>query len=254
MKVLLIDAGADIHEIVCMSLETDGMDVVSVTTPSDAMARAQSLELDVILLDYGSGGSEGIDTMTLLRSQRAIAHVPIIFLASRPEPVDVAQMLAAGAAGLIGKPLDPRELGDQIRSILRGDDQIALSASRRESLVCSDLVAALREYDSAREGFFATLARNFLEEAHTHVQDLERNIDSGNAHALRERARALSDMAGNVGATRLSAEAHRVEKLLHNGETKPGDLVEALHRLRELESLTRQAFDEMLESEVRAFQ
>lgn len=248
MKVLLIDPSVDVHEIVCIALETEGMDVITVTTPTEGLASARNAALDVILLDYTAGDADGIDTMTLMRSQRSVAHVPVIFLSSRSEPIEVAQMLAAGATGYIGKPLEPRRLADQIRNILSGNDTIALAPTRKESIVDRDLVASLREYDSTREGFFSNLVREFLEETRGHVRAIEEGVESLGRHEIRDRARLVSQSAANLGASRLSAEAHRLETMFQHDSRRPEDVREGLQRLKELESLTRRAFEEMLES------
>lgn len=245
VNVLLIEERADIRLLASVVLGASGMDVKAVASPADALIAAKQESFDVILLDFETGGGEGIDVMSVIRSDRALAHVPLIFLSTQGDPVEVAQMLAAGATGVIGKPFSPGALGDAIRSVLAGGESIVLSQPHRQAIANREVIDSLREYDEACEGFFATLAREFIEDSTTLIRKVRDLQTQGSHDELRAAVERLASSAGTVGATRLETEALNLRQALRNGPTDV-DVDLLVGKLLELQSTTRKAYEELI--------
>ena len=73
-------------------------------------------EIDLLLLDLGLPGEDGL---ALMRSLRETSSIPVIVVTGRGEPVDRILGLEIGADDYVTKPFDVRELGARVRSVLR---------------------------------------------------------------------------------------------------------------------------------------
>lgn len=73
-------------------------------------------DIDLMLLDLGLPGEDGL---ALMRSLREHSSVPVIVVTGRGEPVDRIMGLEIGADDYVTKPFDVRELAARVRSVLR---------------------------------------------------------------------------------------------------------------------------------------
>ena len=134
----------------------------SVTTAADgpgALASARAVAPDLVVLDLGLPGLDGIDVARELHRR---SQVPIIMLTARGAEVDRVLGLELGADDYLVKPFSPRELVARVRAVLRrsggpgaGDDagpirvgEVVVDPSRRSVTVAGhpiDLTAT--EFD-----------------------------------------------------------------------------------------------------------
>lgn len=115
-KVLIVDDDADIRRVLTEYLGSHDYEVTAVAS-GDAMRSAlQAAVPDVVLLDLGLPGEDGL---TLARYLRERYSVGIIIVTGASETVDRIVGLEVGADDYIGKPFDPRELRARIKSVLR---------------------------------------------------------------------------------------------------------------------------------------
>jgi two-component system OmpR family response regulator len=73
-------------------------------------------EVDLLLLDLGLPGEDGL---ALMRSLREYSSIPVIVVTGRGEAIDRILGLEIGADDYVTKPFDVRELGARVRSVLR---------------------------------------------------------------------------------------------------------------------------------------
>jgi CheY-like chemotaxis protein len=127
-RVLVVEDDADSRELLCALLELAGAVVLSAESVAEAMDGAHhSFDPDVVLTDYSMPVADGLDLIREFRrapSTRAVA-VPILVLSGHSEDHWRARVLAAGAADLLTKPVDP------ILLIARIADAVASAASAR---------------------------------------------------------------------------------------------------------------------------
>ena len=91
----------------------------SVTTAADgpaALASARAVSPDLVVLDLGLPGLDGIEVARELHRRSA---VPIIMLTARGDEVDRVLGLELGADDYLVKPFSPRELVARVRAVLR---------------------------------------------------------------------------------------------------------------------------------------
>ena len=114
--VLAIDDDPVMRELIADYLGENDLRVTTVAT-GDEMARALSEHaIDVIVLDLGLAGEDG---MELARKVRAVSTVPIIMLTGKKDEADRVMGLELGADDYVTKPFSPRELLARVRAVLR---------------------------------------------------------------------------------------------------------------------------------------
>jgi two-component system OmpR family response regulator len=116
--ILCIDDEADILEVAQLSLEmVGGFKVTCLTSGRDAIDQAAAIKPDLILLDVMMPQLDGPSTLTALRTQARLQHVPIVFMTARVQPAEVQRYLDLGAAGVTAKPFDAMALPGQITAM-----------------------------------------------------------------------------------------------------------------------------------------
>lgn len=128
MHVLYVDDEADIREIASIALDLDGDMMVSVAgSGAEALAEAERLLPDVILLDVMMPDMDGPTTLHHLKDQASTADIPIIFITARTQAHEIQRFTALGAIGVIPKPFNPMTLAAQVRSAIESNS-VSLSA------------------------------------------------------------------------------------------------------------------------------
>ena len=118
-KVLIVEDEVKIARLVRDYLRQAGFDVVEATDGPSGLAMARSEKPDMIVLDLGLPGMDGLD---VTRQLRASSSVPIIMLTARTEESDRIVGLELGADDYVDKPFSPKELVARIRAVMRRAD------------------------------------------------------------------------------------------------------------------------------------
>ncbi len=115
LRLLLLDDDAALAAAMVRLFTDAGFVVDVVSDGHQAADRALAGEHDLLLLDLGLAGCDGLDLVDRLRS--AGMAVPILIVSARISTSLAA--LDAGADGFIAKPVDPAELLARARALLR---------------------------------------------------------------------------------------------------------------------------------------
>ena len=114
--VLVVDDEPAIVEVLQRYLSAQGFKV-STADNGAALRRMLGKEsVDLVLLDLGLPGEDGLALMRWLRETSSVA---VIVVSGRGEQVDRIVGLEVGADDYVTKPFDLRELAARIRSVLR---------------------------------------------------------------------------------------------------------------------------------------
>ena len=115
-RVLVVEDERDLARMVAAYLERAGH-VVHVTHDGrEAVARARSLDPDVIVLDLGLPGLDGVE---VCRQVRTFSDCYVLMLTARADEVDLLVGLSVGADDYLVKPLSPRQLVARVQVVLR---------------------------------------------------------------------------------------------------------------------------------------
>jgi DNA-binding response OmpR family regulator len=123
-----------------LNLEEAGYRASASATAEDALALAARDRPDLVLLDIGLPGMDGLDALRHFQSR---IEVPVIFLTARRRELDEVLGLQLGADDYITKPFDKDVLLARIKTVLRRitpDEASARAEQKEEPLVVGDLV------------------------------------------------------------------------------------------------------------------
>ncbi|MCJ8142386.1 response regulator transcription factor [Ancylobacter sp. A5.8] len=134
--VLVVDDSPETLSLLTDALEAAGATVLVATEGANALALAERITPDVILMDALMPGMDGFETCRQLKRNKAIAHVPVIFMTGLSETEQIVKGLEAGGVDYVTKPISPDELIARIRVHLANARQAhsaraALDASGR---------------------------------------------------------------------------------------------------------------------------
>ena len=114
--ILVVDDEPKIVQLVQDYLERAGFSVKTAGDGHAALSLAHSLQPDLIVLDLGLPGIDGLD---VTREIRKHSNAPIIMLTARNEESDKLIGLELGADDYLTKPFSPKELVARVRVLFR---------------------------------------------------------------------------------------------------------------------------------------
>jgi len=114
--ILVVDDEPRIVQLVRDYLEHGGFTVLVASNGAAALRTARTGRPDLVILDLGLPGLDGLDVARALRRD---GEVPIIMLTARTEESDKLVGLELGADDYLTKPFSPKELVARVRAVLR---------------------------------------------------------------------------------------------------------------------------------------
>ena len=115
-KVLVVDDEVRFARALAISLRARGYDVDTATTGEQGLEQAAHGHPDVVVLDLGLPGIDGLD---VLRGLRGWSTVPVIVLSARHGEPSKVDALDAGADDYVTKPFGMDELLARLRALVR---------------------------------------------------------------------------------------------------------------------------------------
>ena len=129
---LVVEDDDHAADLVRLLLEAEGFSVLRAANAEDALAMAPLQPLSLITIDLELPGIDGWEFLLRIREFNALAHVPVVIIASL---VDANMALASGAAAVLQKPISRAQLG---ASLLRLGLQPAKYVTRTILVVDDD--------------------------------------------------------------------------------------------------------------------
>ncbi len=115
-KILVVDDDALLRRSLGFNLEQAGYQANTAASAEDALAIVRRARPDLVLLDIGLPGMDGLDALRVMRDE---LKVPVIFLTARRRELDEALGLELGADDYITKPFDLNVLLARVKAVLR---------------------------------------------------------------------------------------------------------------------------------------
>jgi DNA-binding response OmpR family regulator len=115
-SILIVEDEMKIARLVRDYLEHAGFEVLVAGNGESALASARGSKPDLVVLDLGLPGRDGLD---VARELRRSSNVPIVMLTARGDEADRIVGLELGADDYIVKPFSPKELVARVRAVLR---------------------------------------------------------------------------------------------------------------------------------------
>jgi DNA-binding response OmpR family regulator len=135
--ILVVDDDALMRRSTSLQLEQGGYRASTAASAEDALALAQRDRPDLILLDIGLPGMDGLQALNQLKQQTA---APVIFVSARRRDLDTIVGLELGADDYITKPFNPDVLLARVKVVLRRGGAPPAGAAEAAPLVAGDIV------------------------------------------------------------------------------------------------------------------
>jgi DNA-binding response OmpR family regulator len=135
--ILIVDDDALLRRSLAFNLEQAGYQSSTASSAEDALAMTEREQPDLILLDIGLPGMDGLDALRAFQSKM---NVPIIFVSARRRELDQVLGLELGADDYITKPFDLDILLARIKAVLRRSGHPTSVEGSKQPLQVGDLL------------------------------------------------------------------------------------------------------------------
>ncbi len=147
-RAVVVDDEQPLATLIGSYLERDGFEVHLCHDGVQAVAVLRDVDPDVVVLDLGLPGVDGVE---VCRQLRTFSDCYVVMLTARSEEVDKLIGLSVGADDYMTKPFSPRELMARITALLRRPRRTAAVAATPTAPPIE--VGALRLDVEAREAY-----------------------------------------------------------------------------------------------------
>lgn len=115
-RVLIVEDEREIADLLAAYVERGGFEVARATNVQDAIRVHAQFRPDLMLLDIGLPGGDGLDVLTTVRRR---FDTPVIMVTALDDDVTKLSSLRIGADDYVVKPFNPSEVVERIRAVLR---------------------------------------------------------------------------------------------------------------------------------------
>lgn len=171
--ILLVDDDALMRRSVAFNLEQASYRVNNAANAEDALAMARRDPPDLVLLDIGLPGMDGLDALRHFKEQLG---VPVIFLTARRRNLDEVLGLELGADDYITKPFDFDVLLAHIKAVLRRLEHGAVPTNLPSPITLGDLLVDPASHTVTVAGQPVELTPREFDLLHTFALDPNRVI------------------------------------------------------------------------------
>src|SRR5262245_52672656 len=126
-RILIVEDDMEIARTLRDFLDVAGFETSVVGDGSSALAAVRGDKPDLVVLDLGLPGIDGLD---VARELRRTTTIPIVMLTARGEETDRIVGLELGADDYLVKPFSPKELVARVRAVLRRSSTAELLRER----------------------------------------------------------------------------------------------------------------------------
>lgn len=116
LRALVVDDETSLAGVVANYLKHDMFEVQLAHDGHQALELAREFDPDVVILDIGLPGIDGIE---VCRQLRIFSDAYVVMLTARDSEIDTVVGLSVGADDYVTKPFSPRELVARVRAMLR---------------------------------------------------------------------------------------------------------------------------------------
>ncbi|WGR90819.1 EAL domain-containing protein (plasmid) [Bradyrhizobium sp. ISRA443] len=143
--ILIVDDSPAMLRVAAEHLERNGFNVTVAGDGEEALARAELVRPDLVLLDVMMPRIDGFETCHRLQAIDGLVDVPVIFMTGLSDSDNTVRAFAAGGVDYVTKPFQSEELLARVRThlTLRATQQQAKQAEREARQAHARLLDAL---------------------------------------------------------------------------------------------------------------
>lgn len=117
-KILIIEDDKNICKVLAIRLKSWGYTVGMVHDATFAPTKAREFSPDLILMDMGLPGGDGLTLSGILGGINDLARVPIVYITASKKPGLKDKAISLGASGYIEKPFHSQELQEIVSDVM----------------------------------------------------------------------------------------------------------------------------------------
>ena len=125
ITILIADDNMASLELLKAALAAPGYRIVESSDGHEALAKAQTEEPDVVLLDIQMPGLDGFEVLRAIRALELARPCRILALTAFAMDGDRERILASGFDGYIAKPVSISDVREQVRQLLNSSSKAA---------------------------------------------------------------------------------------------------------------------------------
>ena len=148
-SVLIADDDREIVESIAIFLKGEGYRVVKAYDGAQALLKAQTETLHLIILDIMMPNMDGVAALLRIREEK---NIPVILLSAKSEDSDKILGLAAGADDYVTKPFNPSELMARVKSQIRRYTSLGGIVQEPEKIIVGGLLINTEEKSVSVDG------------------------------------------------------------------------------------------------------
>jgi DNA-binding response OmpR family regulator len=118
-KILVAEDERDIRELINFTLSFAGHQVTPAVNGEEAVAKAQEVLPDLIMMDVRMPKLTGYEACRQIKAIDSVKEIPVVFLSAKGQDEEISTGMEAGATDYILKPFAPDELTLRIAEILK---------------------------------------------------------------------------------------------------------------------------------------
>lgn len=116
-RILIVEDEPNIVESLSFILRRADFDIDTVADGAEALDRVRRSSFSAVVLDIMLPGMNGFDVLAAIRSDRALAELPVIVLSAKGQANDRRNAELNGASAFITKPFSNAEVVDRVRAL-----------------------------------------------------------------------------------------------------------------------------------------
>lgn len=117
-RILYVEDNPENRLFVRRVLESMGYELLEAFTGLEGIDMAQAEQPDLILMDIGLPGMDGLEVTRQLKQLPAVQDIPVVALTANAMRGDRERCLAAGCDGYLQKPIGVIDLRTQVTQFL----------------------------------------------------------------------------------------------------------------------------------------
>lgn len=115
-KVMVVDDDPSQASFAAAILKKAGMEVCKVTESLKILDTLRSFMPELILMDVYMPDATGVELATIIREQKDLMHIPIVYLSAEHDPDKQLDALSVGGEDFLTKPISPKHLVATVRN------------------------------------------------------------------------------------------------------------------------------------------
>jgi two-component system chemotaxis response regulator CheY len=120
-NILIVDDSSPMRAVIKRVIKASGFDIgelFEAENGKDALHVLDAHWLDLVLTDYNMPDMNGLELLTAMKQNDALADIPVVIVTTEGSDLRVEEFLHHGAAAYIKKPFTPEQIKAHLNRIL----------------------------------------------------------------------------------------------------------------------------------------